>query len=238
MRIMLTRSLLLPAASLQYLRSAGFGVDYFNDPEDAGEALLIANYDLALLECTATFSWLTWLKRLGRPATTAFIVLAAKDEERRLAAFEAGADDCLSHGLSGRELVARVRAILRRPRTRLDQVFQAGNLRMDCTNREVAVDEDPVSVPAQEFRILEMIMRKPGRIVTRSLLESDLYGACMQAGPNSIEVRISCLRRRLAIAGANVTIKNVRGVGYRLEQSKIRDATVILRNVTENRSDH
>ena len=216
MRLMLTKGLLFPASSLQCLQSAGFGVDYFDDPDDASEALLMATYDLVLLECSTSFDWSAWLKRFGKPAATSYIMLTARNEEQRLAAFEAGADDCLAHGLSGRELVARVHALLRRPRTRLDQVMQTGNFWMDCTNREAAVDGDPVAVPPQEFRIMELVMRKPGRIVTRSLLENDLYGACMQVGPNSIEARISCLRRRLAAAGADVTVQNVRGVGYKL----------------------
>jgi two-component system OmpR family response regulator len=226
MRLMLTKGLLLPASSLHFLQAAGFGVDCFDDPDDATEALLIATYDLALLECSTSFDWSAWLKRFGKPANTSYIMLTARNEEQRLAAFEAGADDCLGHGLSGRELVARAHALLRRPRTRLDQVLQTGNLWVDCTNREVTVDGGPVAVPPQELRIMELVMRKPGRVVTRSLLESDLYGACMQVGPNSIEARISCLRRRLAAAGADVTVQNVRGVGYKLAQVPHRGRTV------------
>ena len=218
MRLIITEGCVFNTASAGHLRSAGFGVDHFKDPKDAGEALLMASYDLALLECSASLDWAAWLKQFGKPAATAFIVLAANEEERRIAAFEAGADDCLSQSLSGRELVARVRAILRRPRGTAEQVLKAGNLGLDCASREVIVDGEPVPVPPRELRIMELIMRKPGRIVTRRLIENDLYGSCMEVGPNSIEARISCLRRRLAGAGANVTVQNVRGIGYKLAQ--------------------
>lgn len=216
MRLLVMDGPWITRLSVDQLRSAGFGVDHFQDPEDVSEALVVANYDLALLECRGSLNWAAWLKRFGKPAATGFIVLVAEEEERRIAAFEAGADDCLSHRVSGRELVARVRSILRRPRGVVEQVLQVGNLGMDCTNREVIVDGRPVPVPPRELRIMELIMRRPGRIVTRRLLESDLYGACADVGPNSIEARVSCLRRRLATAGANVTVQNVRGIGYKM----------------------
>lgn len=216
MRLLVTNGPFFASSSVSHLRAAGFGVDHFSDPEDVSEALSIASYDLALLECSTSLDWAAWLKRFGRPASTGFIVLVAEEEERRITAFDAGADDCLSQCVSGKELVARVRAILRRPRGAVDQVLQVGNLGMDCTNREVLIDGASIPVPPRELRILELIMRKPGRIVTRRLLESDLYGACSEVGPNSIEARVSCLRRRLATAGANVTVQNVRGIGYKL----------------------
>lgn len=229
MRLLMTNGSLLSLSSAHHLRSAGFGVDHFNDPEDVGEAMTIASYDLALLECTASLDWTAWLKRHGRPAATGFIMLVAEEEERRIAAYEAGADDCLANRVSGRELVARIRAILRRPRQVLDQVLQAGNLALDCTNKEVSIGGAFVPVPPRELRVLELVMRKPGRIVTRSLLESDLYGACMEVGPNSIETRVSCLRRRLAEAGADVTVRNVRGIGYKMTHTEELDPTAALK---------
>lgn len=216
MRLLITDGPVFGRSSVSQLRSAGFGIDQFEDPEDVSEALIIESYDMAMLACTRSYDWAAWLKRSGKPATTGFVVLVADEEERRIAAFDAGADDCLSHGVSGRELVARVRSILRRPRGVVEQVLQVGNIGMDCMSREVIVDGAPIPVPPRELRIMELIMRKPGRIVTRRLLESDLYGACAEVGPNSIEARVSCLRRRLAAAGANVTVQNVRGIGYKL----------------------
>lgn len=200
------------------LLSAGFNVDQFDDPEDASEALNVASYDLAILGCDGSLDWSAWLKRFGKPAATGFFVLVAEEEERRIAAFEAGADDCLPQCISPKEMVAKVRSILRRPRGSIEQLLQVGNIEMDCTNREVAVGGEPISVPPQELRIMELIMRRPGRIVTRQALENNLYGACMEVGPNSTEARISCLRRRLANAGADVTVQNVRGIGYKLAQ--------------------
>ncbi len=218
MRLLVTSGFLFVQSWVDHLHSAGFGIDQFSDVEDVSEALNIASYDLALLACNGPLDWTAWLKRFGRPATTGFIVLVADEEEQRIAAFEAGADDCLSQRVSAKELVVKVRSILRRPRGSAEQVLQAGNLQMDCTNRDVTIDGNPIPVPPRELRIMELIMRRPGRIVTRQALESDLYGACMEVGPNSIEARISCLRRRLATAGSTVTVQNVRGIGYKLAQ--------------------
>ena len=229
MRLLMTNGPILSLSSAHQLRSAGFGVDHFNDPEDVGEAMAVASYDLALLECTASLDWTAWLKRHGRPAATGFLMLVADEEERRIAAYEAGADDCLPKRVSGRELVARIRAILRRPRQVLDQVLQAGNLALDCTNKEVSIGGTFVPVPPRELRILELVLRKPGRIVTRSLLENDLYGAYTEVGPNSIEARVSCLRRRLAEARADVTVRNVRGIGYKITHTGELDSAAALK---------
>ena len=216
MRLLVKDGSLFMRSWVDHLLSAGFDMDQFSDPEDVSEALVVASYDLALLECDASHDWTDWLRQFGKPAATGFIVLVTEEEGRRIAAFEAGADDCISRRVGATEVVARVRSILRRPRGSAEQVLQAGNIRMDCTNREVIVDGKPIQVPPREVRIMELIMRRPGRIVTRQALESNLYGACMAVGPNSIEARISCLRRRLAAAGADVTVRNVRGIGYKL----------------------
>ena len=218
MRLLLTQGVFFTSESASCLRAAGFGVDQFEEHDIVGEALATTDYNLALLECSKHLDWTSWLKRYRRPSTTGLIVLAAAEEERRIKALEAGADDCVGRLLSEKELVARVRAILRRPRGVVEQVVTAGNISLDCTSREVSVGGDPVAVPAMEVKIMELIMRRPGRIVTRCLLESDLYGAASEVGPNSVEARVSSLRRRLKSVGADVTICNVRGVGYRLTQ--------------------
>lgn len=193
-------------------------MDQLSAPEDVIEALAATSYDLILLGCSSPFDWAAWLRQFGKPAATGFVVLVAEEEEQRIAGFEAGADDCLSPCVGVRELAARVQSILRRPRGFPRQVLRAGNLQMDCMNKEVAVEGEPVLIPLRELRIMELIMRRPGRTVTRQALEEDLYGSCMGTNPNAIEARVSCLRRRLATAGANVTVRNVRGIGYKMVQ--------------------
>jgi DNA-binding response OmpR family regulator len=144
-------------------------------------------------------------------------VTPAQDLERRIRALECGADDCVIDTLDARELVAKVRAILRRPPALRSQVIQAGNLRFDTEAREVFAGEKMIVLPRRELGILEHLMRSFNRTVTRDYLEAGIYGSFGEVCPNSIEVRISRLRRCLEQARANVEIKTLRGLGYRLQ---------------------
>ena len=131
--------------------------------------------------------------------------------------WSSGADDCVIDTLDARELVAKVRAILRRPPALRSHIIQAGNLRFDTDAREVFAGEEMLVLPRRELSILEHLMRSFNRTVTRDYLEAGTYGSFGEVCPNSIEVRISRLRRCLDQGGANVEIKTLRGLGYRLQ---------------------
>jgi DNA-binding response OmpR family regulator len=220
------RLLVLDSASRQRqpwisaLQTSGFYLDHFEYLADGKEAIKHAIYQMQLVDSRLPDGdAIGWLKdqRSKGVATPFVLVTPAQDLERRIRALECGADDCVIDTLDARELVAKVRAILRRPPTLRSQVIQAGNLRFDTEAREVFAGEKMIVLPRRELGILEHLMRSFNRTVTRDYLEAGIYGSFGEVCPNSIEVRISRLRRCLEHARANVEIKTLRGLGYRLQ---------------------
>jgi DNA-binding response OmpR family regulator len=143
------------------------------------------------------------------------LVLTARDAvEARVAGLDAGADDYLIKPFAVAELIARTKALLRRPGHALGTVLQAGNISFDTIGRDVRVGEAVLALPRQELAILEHLMRRLGRVVPRNVLEEKLYGIGDELGSNAIPVHVHHLRRKLAEAGAAVEIHTVRGIGY------------------------
>ncbi len=202
------------------LQSAGFGADVFTTLDDANEALTASNYSLVLLDSTSgdgVYSvWGQARCRCRRHDGDEFLVLIANCQDERIAALEAGADDSVTRDVSPRELVARVRTIMRRPRIRSAEQHQFSDLTLCTATREVRVGNLELTLQRRETLILESLMRRRGHVVPRAGLEHDVYGAQAEYCPNSLEVRVSRIRRQLAKARSLVTIESVRGVGYRL----------------------
>ena len=206
------------------LAAVGFGADHFNCFSDATEALFSNAYDLVLTESRLSdgnaVEWLRGWNARKRPDSTFVIVLADREDER-VAALEAGADDSAMAMVSGRELVARIRAVLRRPRERAASSVSLGNLSICTDARVVTVSGREIAIQRRETAILEVLLRRAGNVVPRGALEHDVYGLNVDCAPNSLEVRISRLRRHLSDAGASPSIETVRGVGYRLIDGNI-----------------
>ena len=220
MRIAVTRRSMRHATNTaNELEKAYYGTDCFDNISDLAEAMRNHPYDLALMEARLDDgSTIEWLRRFGArklPESTFVIVLSDREEER-VAALEVGADDCAVLVVSGRELVAKIQAILRRPRARKMSSVNLGNLSMCTVTRAVTVAEQKLVMQRREVTILEALLRRAGTVVPRNALEHDLYGIYSDRAPNSLEVRISRLRRHLNNAGASPSIETVRGVGYRL----------------------
>ncbi len=221
------RLLVLDAASSQRkpwisaLEINGFSLDHFKYLADGKEAVEHATYQMMLVDSRLpdgdAIGWLKDQRSTG--VSTPFVLVApAQDIEKRIRAFEYGADDCIDDSLDARELVAKVRAILRRPPVLRSHVIQTGNLRLDMNAREVQVGEKVLVLPRRELGILEHLMLSFNRTVTREYLEAGTYGSFGEVCPNSIEVRISRLRRCLAQGEADVEVKTIRGIGYRLQR--------------------
>lgn len=214
-----------PAASqrqpwISALRSSGFNLDLFEFLEDGKEAVQHIQYQVMLVDSRLPDGdCINWLReRRSTDSSTPFVVVtAAQDVESRIRAFEFGADDCVTDLLDARELVAKVRAILRRQPISRESLLYSGNVCLDIIGREVRVCGHLLTLPRRELGILEHLMLSFNRLVTREYLEGSVYGALREVCPNSIEVRISRLRRSLSQAGANVEIKTLRGIGYRLQ---------------------
>jgi len=204
------------------LQAAGFGSDAFSGIAEASAAISSAHYDMVLLERRLRDGdAIAWLRGQGRSklAGTTFVIVLADQEEERVAALEAGADDSAIPLVSMRELVARIRAVLRRPREAVDSRLVLGDLSLCTVAREACVDGRSLPMQRRETAILEALLRRSGRVVPRPLLEQDIYGLNSEVCPNSLEVRISRIRRRLAEAGSAITIETVRGVGYKMVAS-------------------
>jgi DNA-binding response OmpR family regulator len=204
------------------LERGGFAVD-LAETLDAGMACLaLVGYDVAILDLALPDGdGLTLLRRVRREGSTLpVLVLTARDTpEDRVLGLDAGADDYLIKPFHMPELIARVRALLRRPSAALGVMLTLGNLMLDTTSRLVRIDGAEVALSLRETSMLEILLRQQGAVVTRELMEQRLYSFEAQLGSNALEVLIHRLRRRLGEVGAAVTIHTVRGVGYLMAEA-------------------
>ncbi len=151
------------------------------------------------------------------------VMLTAKGEEADVVTgLELGADDYITKPFSPRVLIARIKAVLRRRggtdgTGEEDEPLRVGTLMVDPGRYEVRVEDKAVSLTRTEFGILQLLMRRPGRVFTRSQIVSEVQGANVAVTDRSVDVHIVSLRRKLGSAGQ--LIETVRGVGYRLEDS-------------------
>jgi DNA-binding response OmpR family regulator len=201
----------------------GFTVDIAASAADAAAALELINYDAAVLDLGLPdgdgLAVLKAARRIGKALP--ILILTARDAvEDRVAGLDAGADDYLTKPFAMTELIARIKALLRRPGGVLGMTLEAGNARLDTVGRELAVAGAPVHLSRRELAILEQMMRRFGRIVPKTVLEEKLYGIDEEPDSNTIPVHVHHLRRQLQAAGASLAIHTVRGVGYILAKIK------------------
>lgn len=226
MRILLVEdNLRLSTYVRRGLEKEDFTVDGVGTLADAEAALDTAPYDLMILDLgLPDGDGLDLLKTL-RAADNHLpvLVLTARDGvDDRVKGLNAGADDYLLKPFAVEELIARLRALLRRPDGALGLSLKAGNVTFDTTAREVRVGPSLIKISRKEMGVLEQLMRRSGRVVPKDVLESKLYGFDEEVSPNSLEAHISRLRKRLIQVNASVSIHTLRGVGYLL--SEIEDA--------------
>jgi DNA-binding response OmpR family regulator len=202
------------------LQSSGFDLDLFPLLAEGEEALLQFSYEMLLINREMPdgdgVDWLRSRRRAGL-STPLVVMTPPHDLENRIRALDAGADDAVTDSLDSRELIARLRALLRRQPFLRPQIIETGNLQLDLAARQISVAGVAVPIPRRELGILEKLMTSFNRTVTRNSLETSIYGAAGDVCANSIEVRMSRLRRLLARNGADVEIETLRGLGYRLQ---------------------
>ena len=197
----------------------GFAVDTVRLSADAREALATNPYDAAILDLgLPDGDGLKLLKELraNRNAVPVLVLTARDAVEHRVAGLDAGADDYLVKPFAMAELIARTKALLRRPGGVLGATLRAGNVAFDTIGRDVRIGETALVLPRREAAILEHLMRRLGRVVPKALLEEKLYGLDDELESNAIPVHVHHLRRKLGDGGASVEIHTVRGVGYLL----------------------
>ena len=210
----------LAEALAEALHRAGFAVDRAADAAAARELVAVGGHDLALLDLgLPDDDGLALLAEWrGRRAFPVIVLTARGGLDDRLAGLDGGADDYVVKPVETAELVARCRAVLRRPGGRLGAVLSAGTLALDTTTREASLAEAPLVLGRRETGVLEQLLRRKGRVAPRRVLEAALYGVDDEVSPNALEAAVSRLRRALEASGAPVEIRTIRGVGWMLAE--------------------
>jgi DNA-binding response OmpR family regulator len=201
------------------LGRAGFDTDGVTTAADAEAALRSIAYSAVVLDLgLPDRDGLVLLKKL-RAAGNALpiLVLTARGGvEDRVRGLDAGADDYLVKPFAQEELQARIRVLLRRPGGLLGQALELGKLRLDTVSREVTIGGAPHALSPREMTVLEILLRRAGHVVPKSILEDHLFGLSADVGSNAVEVYVHRLRKQLTEATADVEIHTIRGIGYLL----------------------
>jgi DNA-binding response OmpR family regulator len=205
------------------LSRTGFVVDSVSTCGEGQAALSLTSYDAVILDLGLPdgdgLQLLADMRTSGNKVP--ILVLTARDAvEDRVIGLDTGADDYLIKPFAISELVARIKALLRRPGGALGTTLEAGNIVFDTVGREVRVSGVSLSMPRRECALLEHLMRRLGRVVPKAVLEEKLYGIDDELESNAIPVHVHHLRRRLLEVGATAEIHTVRGIGYLLTEDK------------------
>ncbi|SFL54164.1 two-component system, OmpR family, response regulator [Bradyrhizobium sp. NFR13] len=188
----------------------------------AEEALLTNGYGAILLDRQLPDGdGLSLIPRLrARGVQAPVIVLTAQgDLADRVAGLDTGADDYLAKPFAIEELLARLRAVLRRPSDMPTEILQLGQLTYSAEHRQASVAGVVMTLPRRELLVLETLLRRSGRTVARSALEEAVYGFDDEIQSNALDTHVSRLRRRLADADAGVEIHAIRGIGYLIRRA-------------------
>jgi len=221
MRILLVEDdPILADALLLSLRQCGYVVDLMTNGLDADYALTHQAYKLVLLDLSLPkLGGLQVLSRLrGRKSGVPVLILTARDSLKdRVDGLDLGADDYLTKPFDLAEVEARVRALLRRSQDIMEKVITYGPLSFNTVERGIVADNQPLELSARELGVLEILLLRAGRVVSKEMMIEHLYGWNERAGGNAIEVCIHRVRKKLEPLGVN--IRTVRGLGYMLDRS-------------------
>lgn len=204
------------------LRKEGFDVSVAANGPDALDEFERGGADLVLLDLMLPgLSGIEVCRRLRQTSSVPVIMLTAKDSEiDKVVGLEIGADDYVTKPYSSRELLARIRAVLRR-RTEVpdtdDDALEVGSVRLDAERHTVEVDGVPTAFPLKEFELLEYLMRNAGRVLTRGQLIDRVWGSDYVGDTKTLDVHVKRIRAKIEADPANpVRLQTVRGLGYKL----------------------
>ena len=205
------------------LRKEGFEVGVASTGTDAVAEFDRSGADLVLLDLMLPgMSGTEVCRSIRQRSSVPIIMVTAKDSEvDKVVGLELGADDYVTKPFSSRELVARIRAVLRRasePEELLPGVLEAGPVRMDVERHVVTVSGDPVALPLKEFELLELLLRNSGRVLTRGMLIDRVWGSDYVGDGKTLDVHVKRLRAKIETdPGHPVHLVTVRGLGYKFE---------------------
>ena len=207
------------------LRQEGFEVAVASTGPDGLAEFDRGGADIVLLDLMLPgLSGTEVCRALRAKSSVPVIMLTARDSEiDKVVGLELGADDYVTKPFSSRELVARVRAVLRRRGAEpsadsANGALEAGRVRMDVERHVVTVDGDPISLPLKEFELLELLLRNAGRVLTRGQIIDRVWGADYVGDTKTLDVHVKRLRAKLEPDPGNPSfLVTVRGLGYKLE---------------------
>lgn len=222
MRILLIEDSYRLAQSLtKGLSREGFDLDAFPTAQEGIDAFSALNYDAIVLDLgLPDQDGLEVLGHLRRRRTDVpILILTARDSiESRVMGLDAGADDYLVKPFAMTELAARMRALLRRPGQPLATLLTIRNTQLNSASRQVTVDDSIVHFSPREIRVLELLMRREGQVISKEILEDNLNGLGKNRSQNSIEVLVFRLRRRLQHCESDCRIHTLHGIGYMIKE--------------------
>lgn len=210
----------LSEAVVDILEYHKYIVDAVHDGEEALAYARAERYDGIILDIMMPKKdGLTVLRQLRRDGCTVpILLLTAKSEvEDRIEGLDAGADDYLPKPFAMGELLARIRALLRRRESLMPEILHCGNVSLDMHSYALSVGKQSVVLPKLEYQIMELLMRSQGSYLSTEDLLTKVWGYDTEAEIGIVWVYLSYLRKRLAALGANVEIRAKRNVGYSLE---------------------
>ena len=209
----------LGAAVEEALERARFLADWVRDLDEAETALAGRTYDLILLDLSLPDGdGLEFLRqvRSARVHTPIIVLTARGGLNDRIAGLDDGADDYLVKPFQLSEMISRVRAVLRRPERLVIEPIRLGRVALDPASGDVTIADRPAVLSRREQQLLVALLRRSGRVCSRSHLEESLYDQSADVGPNALESTVSRLRAYLSLHGSGVDVRTVRGVGYLL----------------------
>ncbi|PWL94240.1 MAG: DNA-binding response regulator [Clostridiales bacterium] len=207
--------------TVKHLTAEGYSVDSCYDGEEALAFIDMAEYDAVVLDIMMPkkdgISVLKEMRSAGN--NTPVIFLTAKDSiEDRVSGLDSGANDYLIKPFSFDELLARIRAMTRKSSGNLSNIFTAADLTLDTSAHTVYRAGKEITLSAKEFSLLEYLLRNKGRVLTRDMIENNIWNFDYEGGTNAVDVYIRYLRKKIDDAFEPKLIHTVRGSGYVLKE--------------------